>query len=620
MAVGSDSQFSSTSIKDAPEADIIARDIKETENYNFAEGLKSKNFAAPTIKKLIENFDSVHKSLHERMDGDLKLYELEDFELDPFSDSMTLNEPRHMGDMVIQLCNGSILMLTIETEDKNEDVNTTIEQFHLSMFKSADEWLVQMLLSKMKQALSFYGAIRGWMVLRITLYRDSTGRLVPCIMALDPRYVKWGVGMGGFVWVAYETWRTADDILLDYGYKCNQDVGKVTDFWSGAENILLIDDVEVMRKKHNIGSPPFVICPCSNQPKILGGDSGMAKKQLRGWGESIYAANRKLYPVLNKILSVWLSLIVKAHKPGGFVITDDDQVEIDSVPYGKEEVIKLPIGSSWVPVVPADVARTTPELFGQIAAAVQRGGISWVTYGQLWKGQELSGNALEELKEGLSKIITPILDSLSSVFQRASRMVEDQFMSYGDTWEAVGYDTKGNHFFRAIEPDDISMNHEIKYEFLSITPQEEAANIAKAQMLKTSGLADDKFIDKEIMKYQDPAGMEDRRDMAIGKQLSPKIQILESIKAYRKNGDNLYADVLSAELEKMMIMENMQGIPTVGQSGTQPQQQQGPAQAGQQAAPALPRGFNIPRPKAETKQPRALIAGPPAQMRPPAGG
>jgi len=601
----SDSQFSATSIGDAPEADIIARDVTETENAQIATGLKERKFDSGTIRKLIENFDNVHKGLHDRMDEDMGLYELQDFELDIFSDSLTFNEPRHMGDMVIQLCTGSILMLTVETEEQDQDKDSIIEQFHLSFLKSADEWLSLMLEAKLKQALSFYGAVRGWMVLRVTVYRDDEGKLVPCIMALDPRHVKWGVGMGGFVWVAYETWRTAEEILLDYGVRSDAEVGKITDFWTGNENIILLDDKEIKRFKHNVGYPPFVIIPCSNQPKIMGSDMSEAKKHLRGWGESVFAANRKLYPVLNKILSIWLSLVVKAHKPGGFIITDDDEVNVEELPYGSGTAMKLPIGSSWVPVQPADIARSTPELFGQVAAAVQRGGISWVTYGQLWKGQELSGNALEELKQGLSKIVTPILDSLGSSFQRVARMVEDQFMSYGEVWQAEGYDTKGNHFFKAIEPSDISGNHEIRFEFLSITPQEEASNIAKAQMMKTAGLADDEFIDKEIMKFQDPAGIEDRKLMMQGKQLSPKIMMLEVIKAYRKRGYDLYADILSAEFQKALAIEETQRQAAMTQS------LQGAGGAPEGPTPALPPGFNVPKPKAEGGVPRTLMAGPP---------
>jgi len=56
----SSSQFS-TSIGDAPEAEIIAKDIQETENESIAQGLKEHKFNEGTIKKLIENFDSATK-------------------------------------------------------------------------------------------------------------------------------------------------------------------------------------------------------------------------------------------------------------------------------------------------------------------------------------------------------------------------------------------------------------------------------------------------------------------------------------------------------------------------------------------------------------------------------
>jgi hypothetical protein len=59
-----DSQFSAKSIGDAPEAEIIVRDVEETENASLAKGLKERKFDEATIKKLIENFDNVHKGLH----------------------------------------------------------------------------------------------------------------------------------------------------------------------------------------------------------------------------------------------------------------------------------------------------------------------------------------------------------------------------------------------------------------------------------------------------------------------------------------------------------------------------------------------------------------------------
>jgi hypothetical protein len=134
-------------------------------------------------------------------------------------------------------------------------------------------------------------------------------------------------------------------------------------------------------------------------------------------------------------------------------------------------------------------------------------------------------------------------------------------------------------------------------------------------MMKSAQLADDEFIDKEIMKFQDPAGIEDRKLIMQGKTLSPKILMLEIIKAYRKRGNDMYADILSAELEKALMMEQVQQQTMLppGQPGT-PQRVLPPGET-PVPAPALPQGFSGPRPGVPTRQPRTLMAGPPAQTR-----
>lgn len=538
-----------------------------------------------TITKLVKSFEDTHDARLKRQDDDMKLYELEQFNLDEFSDDVTFNEPRHYGDMCIQLLQAAVPIITVHDENKDTDKENAIEQFHISMFESADEWLADMLEHPIKNTLAFWGATRGWMAVRITIYRDSTGRLVPGIMPVDPRYLSWGIGMGGFRWVAYTTYRDADSVLTDYKKVSNQETTKITDFWSGKENTVLMDDVEIQRKNHNIGYPPFVIFPVTTTPRVLGENATTAKSYLSGWGESIFAANRKLYPVLNKILTIWMTLIAKANKPGGFIRTSDQNLVIEETPYGSGTVETIPWESEWIPITPADIAASTPELFGQISAAVQRGAFPWVQYGQLWKGQELSGAALEELKEGINKILTPLLVTMGLVYSKAARIVEHQFLSYDEEWLASGDDSGGNHFYRAIEPTDIEGNHKIKYEFLSITPQEEAANYAKAQMMKQSNLAPDSFIRKEIIKFQNPEQIDEDLDLQRIRVSNWKLQTIHDIEVLNKKGMEMEAQILTKDFENMLMMEMAQQAMATAppQMGTQPQ-----LGARQPAAPAGP--------------------------------
>ena len=544
------------------------------------------HFDEAHIVEIIDKFDTIHYDLHTRQDKDMDDYELveEDWADDEYADNVTFNEPRHFGDMTVQLLEASVPHIEVNYEDGNAEKENACEQFHISLMKSADELLQAQLGGSVKGGLVFYGAVRGWMVLRVTIFRDKDGRLIPMLVPCDPRYMKWGVGRGRLIWGAYETWRDAESIYSDYQVETRAEDSRVTDFWSGRENVILVERREEKRFTHSIGYPPFIIVPVTTTPKITGEGLGGSKSHIKSWGESIFGANRGLYRQLNKLLTIWMSLVVKAHDPGGFLYTDDPGLKIDETPYGKGTVQTVPFtNTKWEAIRPADIASSTPELFGQLASAVQRGGFPWVQYGQLWRGQELSGNALEELKEGVDKILIPLLKSLGMVHQRAARMSEEQFESYDTKWVSEGYDTRGRHFFAPIKPKDIEGNHEIKYEFLAIRPQEEAANYAKANMMKTSRLAPDNFIRKDIVKFQNPQMIEDDMDIQEAAEMSPKIAMLRKVEKLEKAGRSVEAQLLFEQLQMQrmaeqaqmqQMMAGMQGAPAPGEATQGPPNEQ----------------------------------------------
>lgn len=518
-------------------------------------------FDEARILEVVDKFDTIHWDLHKRQDDDMEDYELveQNWAEDEFADNVTFNEPRHFGDMTVQLIAASVPVIEVNYEDEDAEKENACERYHISTMKSADELLQAQLGGTIKGNLGFYGALRGWMVLRVTLFRAADGRLIPMIIPCDPRYTKWGVGRGRLIWVAYDTWRDAESIYADYKIEPRSEDSRVTDFWCDKENVVLLERHEEIRYPHNIGCPPFIILPVTTTPKITGEGLGGSRSHIKSWGESIYGANRGLYKQLNKILSIWMSLVVKAHNPGGFLFTDDPGLTLEETPYGKGTVQVVPFtNTKWQEIQPPDIARSTPELFGQISSAIQRGGFPWVQYGQLWRGQELSGNALEELKEGVDKILIPLLNSLGMVYQRAARMCEEQFDSYDTEWLATGYDTRGRHFYGPIEPKEIEGNHEIKYEFLAIRPQEEAANYAKGNMMKSSRLAPDTFIRGKIIRFQNPQMIEDEMDIQEAAELFPKIAMLRKIEKLQKAGRTVEAQLAFEDLQRQRMVEQAQ--------------------------------------------------------------
>lgn len=520
----------------------------------------AKEFTTSKIEELTKAFEWTYRDLHDRQDADMKLYELtaEDWLNDAFADNVTFNTPKHEADTVVQMLEGSRPNFRIHDEKKNGKKEAAIEYFLISMFSSADEWNGLKLLPPLKTSLSFWGALRGWMALKTLVYKEKKGDLIPDITAVDPRFLSWGIGRNGLTWACYKTFRLADEVEDDYDHRPDEDEAEISDFWTPKENIVLVDGKEVMREKHNLGYVPFVIHPITTFPKIIGESKTTAKTHIKNWGESVFAANRDLYKTVNKILTVWMSLAIKSHNPGFWISTDDSTFTLEETPYGKGTSVMLPGDAKVIPVFPPDIANSVPELANVLFGAIQRGGISWPAgYGQLWKGQELSGQALEQLKRGIDKIITPLLVGLGLIYSRSARMIEEQFLTYEEEWLAEGEDSKGRHFYRPITPEDLSGNHEIEIEFLSITPEEDTNNLAKAKMLKEMALASDRYIREKTVQFQDYVLVEDQIREQEAELLSPKIKMLRVIEALKRQNKKEEASLLTADFLKMLQQEQI---------------------------------------------------------------
>lgn len=517
-------------------------------------------FTATTISGLVTDFEATYKALHDRQDADMKLYELvaEDWLNDSFADNVTFNTPHHEADTIIQLLEGSRINVKVHDEKKNAEKEAKIEEFLISMFNSADEYNGFKLMPPLKTALSFWGALRGWMALETLIYQNKDGEITPDITAPDPRSLSWGVGREGLTWVNKRMFRLASEIEEEYDYKPKTKESQIDNFLTPKENILIVDGEEAKRDPHNLGYVPFVIHPITTFPKIIGESAATSKTHIKSWGESMFASNREVYKLINKILTVWMSLAVKSHNPSFWVPTDDTTFTLEETPYGKGTAVTVPADCKPIPVVPPDIANSVPELANILFGGAQRGGVSWAGgYGLLWKGQELSGEALTQLKRGLDKLTTPLLVGLGIVHSRAARMIEEQFLTYDEEWLAQGVDSKGRHFYRPISPDDLSGNHKLEIEFLSITPEDDQNNIAKAKMFQETGLAGNRYLREKVVQFQDYDLVEKEMREQEAEVLSPKIKMLRTIEALKKQGKKEEAALMTADFLKMLQQEQM---------------------------------------------------------------
>ncbi len=556
--------------------------------------MEEKKLTISEINDLVESFNHNYQALFGRMDSDFDLWTLKSFELDKYADNITFNEPRVFADAVMQILETAKLTIAIHRKDKDEDKEAKIERFLIAVFDSIDEQLINRGLPTLKSYSIWTACLRGMIAGRF-LYRDR-----PEGLPYDPRWLAYEMDSTGPCWSAYQMWRSPYALKQEYGksFKAfpseekKYESVKVTDFWGKKQNSILVGATQetiepASDETHKLGKPPVVITTIGSSPMIMTRDDNYT--YVSNWCESIYAGGRSMYKELSKILSIWMSTARKSREPSGFVITPDNKLKISDSPYGRSQWTTLPDGSQVYPLSPPDVASSFPVLFDKISEAIQRSDFVWARYSMLTGSKDVSNVLFENMKATADRVLVPILSGLDRYYKQASRLLIEQYIKVGGGIMVEGIDSKGKQFRDEITPEDLMGDYSIDVKHLSVTPEEEAANIARAQMLKQSQFAPDTYIRREVIKFSDSAGMEDDKRVEEAELLSPRIKLTRTIKSLEDKGKPEEAGMMQVELNKLIVMEQQQfgigeqqGQPasTPEQNTTPPSQPTMPAQPG----------------------------------------
>lgn len=518
------------------------------------------------ISKLITDFDHKYQALHGRMDSDFSLWSLDDYKLDDYSDNVTSTYPRFYAQAVLSQLSGAKLLITVHRMDRNKELESVMERGFYGWLRVVDEKLVQRLMPPLQANIGFMAAIRGAIAGR-TIYKDE-----PDIFPYDPRYIKYGLDSKGIIWSGYVTYREPYAIEFEYGHKPKKkkrdepsESTEVIEWIDERYYQVIVDEDYLTDEKHDWKRPPVVYVPVGASPLIV--STGDKYDYISVWCESIYGSSRNLYAVQNKILSIWLSLAAKSHKPSYFLFTPDGSMKIQGTPWGKGEMLPLPLDAKVEQVKPPDIASSVPQLFNIVSGLIGQGDFPSLYYGQLWKGQELSGKFAQNVFENVEQIKGALLQSMATFYRTALKSLGSQFMGMGNFSMVSGVDKFGNRFVDTISPEMFNGEYELEIDFRSISPEQEAANYAKAQVAKQSQLASDDFIREKLIQYQDPERIKREMYLENIEKINPKIYMIRTIEALRKEGKEEEAKLLEGELQLALMQSIPQGQP---QGGTVP--------------------------------------------------
>lgn len=533
------------------------------------------------IHTLVSDFEKKYSALHNRMDGDFDLWRLKDYKLDQMSDNVTSTYPRFYAQAILGQMSGAKPILTVHRMDGNGEKEALMERGFFGWLRLVDENLAARLLPPLQSVSSFMAAIRGGIAGRGIFYKDGTPEIFP----YDPRYLSWGMDSKGVIWSAYSTWREPYSIEFEYNYspkKKRKDIttgkeepataARVIEWIDGKYYMVIVDNQIVNDSDHSWERPPVFLVPVGTSPMIV--STGDKYDYIDTWLESIYGSSRALYEVQNRVLSIWLSLLGKSHDPSYFVFTPDGQMKITDTPWGKGQMMPLPSDAKVQLVEPPDIANSAPQFFNIISTLIGQGDYTPLFYGQLYKGQELSGRSLQSIYQNVQQVKGVLLQSLSVFYKIALKSLGSQYLKLDNNMTVSGYDSKGTHFISEVTPDIYDGDYELEVDFRSIGPEEEAENYAKAQLAKTSMLASDDFIRENIIKFQDPDKVSRQMYVEAAEKINPQIAMMRMIEALQKEGKNEEAAIIAGQL-KLQLMQSIpqQGMGQQGQSPKSPEPQ-----------------------------------------------
>lgn len=521
---------------------------------------------ADTYFDLVKEKEGELSDLYKRMDNDkdllhLKRYVMTDAKGRSIPDivSITLNRPAVFAANVISALASTSEQRTVETEDKNLDVDY-IEDFQKAAMRSANDRLQMQGRLHLNPFFDEQACIRGRGCARVLFRIGEEGLLIPDITPWDTRYVTYDMGEGGLKWAAYKTKRTKDMIEMEYDIVILEKAADVIDVWDEEHNEVWIAGKLEFQQPHTFGFTPVVyqIVPLGS---MLADEDSLAHQ-----GESIFFLIRHVIPELNRLASIMQTLNLKSVKPpmkvkvkGGKKVEDPDALT------AMASATSIEPEEDIAPIDFGDAQRSAQLAYGMLDKAMQEGSLSSFDLGTFT--QPMSAIALIEIGEGRDQIFLPRLKTKAWLNEALTEMFTQQVIMLGGTIE-LG--TRGQK--RQFQVSKLDAEYETTYQYFVKSPKIDAGRYSLAAA--AGNLISEKTKRETILQLEDPEGEERQLKYEEAELLSPAIKINRTIEALVDLGKSFEAELMSAEmgvnLEQMLRGEVAQEVkPTKEKEPTQ---------------------------------------------------
>ena len=465
---------------------------------------------------LVKERENDFQPLYTRMDNDARFlkpnwYVLKDTAGKKIKKAISINpnDPKVFAHAVVN----TMLMSAIQTrvEGLSDKENAIIEEFLEKVFAQADERLRRKTLFS---HICNHIAIRGHIGTRFLTLSRGGKEYIPGLWLLDMRYVSYDEVDGDLQWIAPHMNVGKAQVESEYGVEIKGKFAEVVDYWDWEKNEVWVDSKLVVSQANPYGYPPFVIQSAPTGFMLLDEDA------LEYEGESIFSLDREMYDELARILSIEATLAMKTVLPAYQKETEYPDPN-NPPPYPDETgtVTEVQTGQRYNLLQVSDINQASRMAHADIMAAVQRGSLSELDYGNLTF--PLSAVAISDMTEIRNKILIPRLQAIALFYQQLSRLIINQFIN--GKFREIPVGKIGNQLkYSASDlknPDDYSIN----YRYLTKTKRQEIANLSMAVAAK--GTIPRDSIIRDILQYDRPDEVIAQLDAEEAAMLDPAVKL-----------------------------------------------------------------------------------------------
>ena len=500
--------------------------------------------------------------------------------------SFTANESQVFARKVIAILAGSNIIFQIpydqapEAERRRYDLK---EQFMYGVINQTDENLARKVETTLQEQLATYIPLRGWGCVRALLRNMSDGTAWVDVRVWDARYVTWKVGARGLDWACYTTERAVRDLKSEYNVVFkdhdDDDILTVYDFYDATHNTVVVED-KVLKKRtlHGSSRCPVAVAPAGPAPRIF---HETVEQTEEIYGESIFAANRKVFEAINEVNSYWLELTLRA--AGGNYVYNSDEDEDEDQPNpaegGSNQLFTIGENEKLAPLQQAEMTRDTALFSTTITQMVQRGALPYSSYGEVQFA--LSGFAITQLNQQILTVLSPQFTAMRSIYRQISDLLVDQFVSGKfNPMSLRGFGANKDWFQVELNPQELANLPPIIVIAAAELPQDDIQRLTLAQQARNGPrpLLPDRFIYDHYLKLPNASVIERQLQEQEAKEATEGAKLFTLMKSAAETGNRKLAMLHFEDLKALVLGKKLQLTQleqAAAQMGVQPQGGQG---------------------------------------------